>query len=212
MVNNLPQLVSDHSPTQVGLLVTPSGRKNIDQQLSHHPYIIGVDNGCFTADSLDAWNLAEQRFIDLTYRLNPRNVAFVASPDRVADAEMTLELFHGWRSHFCHLGLRTALVLQDGMTEQDVPWSALEAVFVGGTDQYKFSPDSYRICQRAKQLEKWVHFGRVNSKRKRALADDFHADSVDGLQWSFYTQKYLAQGVEWTKSIKGQGRLFDYGN
>ena len=133
LINNLPDLISSHSPTQVGLLVTPTGKKK----------------------------------------------------------------------------LRTALVLQDGMTTQDIPWPELEAVFVDGTDQYKFSPDVYRICLQAKQHRKWIHFGRINSKRKLSLAHDYHAHSVDGLHWSFYTHKNLAQGIEWVQSIKSQGRLFD---
>jgi len=209
LINNLPDLISNHSPTQVGLLVTPTGKKNIGQQLGPHPYWIGVDNGCYNADSVDSFNQIEQKFIDLTYRLDPGRLAFVASPDIIADPDQTLELFYGWRPHFLHLRLRTALVLQDGMTTQDIPWPELEAVFVGGTDQYKFSPDVYRICLQAKQHRKWIHFGRINSKRKLSLAHDYHAHSVDGLHWSFYTHKNLAQGIEWVQSIKSQGRLFD---
>jgi hypothetical protein len=51
--------------------------------------------------------------------------------------------------------------------------------------------------------------GPLNSKRKLSLAHDYHAHSVDGLHWSFYTHKNLAQGIEWVQSIKSQGRLFD---
>jgi hypothetical protein len=102
---------------------------------------------------------------------------FVTLPDILCDARRTLELFE-------HFKLRTnefprALVLQNGIEHIDIPWDDLAAVFIGGDDRFKYSPEAMRAAKTAKLLGKWVHVGRVNSAARVRNWLGL-ADSIDG--------------------------------
>jgi hypothetical protein len=53
------------------------------------------------------------------------------------------------------------------------------AVFIGGTDRFKHSPEAVRAAQTAKMLDKWVHVGRVNTPARVRNWLGL-ADSIDG--------------------------------
>lgn len=132
------------------------------------PY--GLDNGCFARFERDTW----LKQVEEARKARP---LFVALPDIVGDARRTLDLF----DHFYDLtrGVPRALVLQDGIGSHAIPWSKLDAVFVGGSDPFKVSPEAINACRAAKMMGKWVHVGRVNTaKRVRDWID--LADSIDG--------------------------------
>jgi hypothetical protein len=132
------------------------------------PY--GLDNGCFKLFRREIWErlLSEAR--------SDRPV-FVALPDIVADAQRTLELFEHFAAQVNELP--RALVLQDGIERTRIPWDQLAAVFVGGSDRFKYSPEAFAACRAAKMLGKWVHVGRVNTA-ERARNWQGLADSIDG--------------------------------
>lgn len=96
-------------------------------------------------------------------------------------------------------GVPLALVLQDGIEHEEIPWSDLAAVFVGGSDQFKFSRDARGVAREAKRRGKLVHVGRVNTaKRMRGWKD--LADSIDGSGMSRYDHMLAAVLSE----IRGQ--------
>jgi hypothetical protein len=76
-------------------------------------------------------------------------------------------------------GLPRALVLQDGINDVSIPFSKIDAVFVGGTDDFKSSVEAFAAAKAAKMLGKWVHVGRVNTPERLNGWLDF-ADSIDG--------------------------------
>ena len=138
------------------------------------PY--GLDNGCFANFDRPAWNrLLEQAEEDAP--------VFACLPDVVGDAQRTVELFEYFKSHTN--GIPRALVLQDGIEHATIPWDALSAVFVGGSDAFKYSPIAIRAARTAKMLGKWVHVGRVNTA-KRVRNWIGIADSIDGSGISRY--------------------------
>lgn len=138
------------------------------------PY--GLDNGCFVDLDLKAWlRLVEQARTD-----RPR---WVTLPDIVGDAARTLELFEHFMPHT--EGLPRALVLQDGIERTRIPWNDLAAVFIGGSDQFKFSPQAFAAAKTAKWLGKDVHLGRCNTAA-RARNWVKLADSCDGSGMSMY--------------------------
>jgi hypothetical protein len=83
------------------------------------------------------------------------------------------------------VGLPVALVLQDGIGALPIPWSQIEAVFVGGSDNFKVSGEAFGAARAAKMLGKWVHVGRVNTS-KRVQQWLGVADSIDGSGISQY--------------------------
>ena len=132
------------------------------------PY--GLDNGCFSRFERATW----ERMLDECESI--RMPEWIAMPDVVGSALRTLELFEAFELRTN--GLPRALVLQDGIGQQRIPWGKISAVFIGGTDSFKISPDAFTAARTAKMLGKWVHVGRVNNVER--LRQWHFADSIDG--------------------------------
>lgn len=114
---------------------------------------------------------------------------FVVAPDVVADARATLTRFMRYGPIIHECGLPAAYVLQDGLEGVGVPWDKCEAIFIGGTTEFKLSPLVHRTVREAKNRGKWVHMGRVNSKRRIRYAASIGCDSVDGSRYGrFYNE------------------------
>lgn len=116
---------------------------------------------------------------------------FVACPDVVGDARETLTRFMRWAPIIRELDLPVAYVMQDGLERVGVPWDLTDAVFVGGSTEFKLGDTAIRTCREAKERGKWVHVGRVNSVRRIRYAQSIGADSVDGTQWARWRDRYL---------------------
>ena len=143
-------------------------------QLAGCPY--GLDNGCFSKFEEKTWRR-------LLLEAHENKPLFVCLPDIVGDARRTLELF----THFIDAtrGLPRALVLQDGIGEFDIPWDEIDAVFIGGSDGFKISPEAINAARTAKIMHKWVHVGRVNTAA-RVCSWIGLGDSLDGSGISRY--------------------------
>ena len=98
-------------------------------------------------------------------------------PDVVGSARRTLELFDLLRHDYA--GLPRALVAQDGIQSENVPWEHISAIFIGGTDSFKDGPHAMAVAKAAKILGKWVHVGRVNGVSRIKHWMNI-ADSCDG--------------------------------
>ena len=138
----------------------------------------GLDNGCFTEFREAKWlsMIKEARGVDV----KPK---FVVMPDVVGSARRTLELFDMFRD--VAIGLSLGLVLQDGIGSFAIPWDIVDAVFVGGSDEFKVSNEAKSACRTAKILGKWVHVGRVNTLARVKDWIDL-CDSIDGSGISRY--------------------------
>ena len=164
-----------------------------------------ADNGCFSAK----WDEAKW-FAFL--RRNAEHVdscLFAVAPDRVGDATATTQMFRRYGPMIRELGYRVAYVAQDGLehlrgrTENGgltfpVPWGDFDVIFVGGTTEWKLGPAVVDICTEAKSRGKWIHVGRVNSrKRWNYCRDVLRADSVDGTFLTFGPKVNLPRLLAW---------------
>lgn len=156
----------------------------------------GLDNGCFTKFERKTW----YRMVN---EARSREPVFVTLPDVVGSARRTLELFEIFAADT--IGLPRALVLQDGIGEFAIPWGELSAVFVGGSDQFKFSPECVHACKAARILGKWVHVGRVNTVKRLSAWSDL-ADSIDGSGISKHDHM-LEKAVYWIKNADVQQKF-----
>lgn len=147
----------------------------------------GLDNGCFKRFNAKMWRrlLREAKSQELY-----KQPVFACSPDIVGDAEATLFLFKMYYHEIKPLPV--CLVLQDGIQNFNIDWHLIDAVFVGGSDNFKESPYAIAICQMAKLLGKWVHVGRVNTVSRVRVWRDI-ADSIDGSGISKYD--YMLENV-----------------
>jgi hypothetical protein len=137
------------------------------------------DNACFAHPGEFDWARWEKA-LRRTLAQSPDRCLFVVAPDVPFDAEGTIRRFAQYREQLAALGQPVAFVTQDGMGEEDVPWSDAAAVFVGGSTVWKTGQESAAIVAAAKVRERWVHMGRVNSLRRLQVARSMGCDSVDG--------------------------------
>lgn len=142
--------------------------------LSGKPY--GLDNGCFS-------RFPEKKWKRLLVEAEENRPVFVCLPDVVGDARRTLDLFNVFKP--LTAGLPRALVLQDGVGQFEIPWNDIDAVFVGGTDDFKISNECINACKTAKMLGKWVHVGRINTPERTRQWVEL-GDSLDGSGISRY--------------------------
>ncbi len=167
-------------PHRLGALITPfSGNKTPTDR------VFAGDNGCFLRYDPTAIIAMMQRIHGTP------DCLFMTAPDVVGDAGATLELFKQWRKVIVWFGLPVALVAQDGLERQRVPWSRLDALFIGGSTEWKLGTAAAALAHEAKQRGKWVHMGRVNTRRRLEYAGSLDVDSVDGTQASMFADTHL---------------------
>lgn len=107
------------------------------------------------------------RFFPWLKKMEPYrdNCLFVAVPDSVGNAIETLKLYREWCWHFESWPL--AFVAQDGQENLPLP-NYYDALFVGGSTEWKVSDAATSVIKRAQSKHKHIHIGRVNwGKRYR---------------------------------------------
>src|SRR5262245_17875336 len=139
-----------------------------------------IDNGAFAGFDRSAFERLLEKHKD-----RQDLCRFVAVPDVVASARRTLEAFEQWRERLA--GWRLALVAQDGLENLPIPWNQIDAVFIGGSTEWKLGKHAADVIRTAKICGKWVHVGRVNTPGRFEYFDELGADSIDGTGLSRYS-------------------------
>lgn len=177
---------------EVGQLLTPLTRYRLRDPSK--PW--AIDNGGYSGLDIPA-------FLALLKREEHRrqDCLFVTVPDIVGSARRTLELFDYWQSKL--QGWKLALACQDGQEHLPIPWSRIEAVFIGGSTSWKCSDYASQIVRTAKAMDKWVHIGRVNHAARWDHFEKLGADSADGTGIARFTHmrhaianRHLQGGLE----------------
>lgn len=163
-----------------------------------------ADNGCFTQGA--AFKM--ERFLAWLDRQPREGCLFVVAPDVPFDAEATVQRFAGASRAIRALGFPVALAAQNGLENMVIPWDDLDAIFIGGDTEWKLSNAAARICWEATHRGKWVHMGRVNSRKRMERAVGMGCDSVDGtfLKWP---DANLPRLVSWFNDLCGQTEVLD---
>lgn len=187
----MPQM-RDHAHPNLGRLVTPRHYPSLHE---HDGLVWAADNDCF--QGLDPH--AYYKMLDALKGV-PGQCLFVSIPDVVADARATAHQFETWWPATHRRGLPTALVAQDGLEDLgdwlSMVWPRIEALFIGGSTEWKLGPHAEQLVGEAKARGKWVHMGRVNSKERARYANSIGCDSFDGTSWVCWRDRYLAEGIE----------------
>lgn len=192
-----------HAHPSLGRLVQPRHFSSIERTAGEGvPW--AADNDCF--QGLDA-----PRFYAMLDRLQGvHGCLFVTVPDVVGDAVATAKQFETWSVGVERRGLPMALVLQDGV-ENLLDWYGynfhrLAAVFIGGSTEWKLGPEARAFAQHAAAHGKWVHWGRVNSrKRFDYITSTGAAHSFDGSSFARWRKTYLNEGLAWTDELRLEG-------
>jgi hypothetical protein len=184
----------------VGHLIVPRSWNDADA-LALQPGKWAMDNGAFSGFDAGAFVRMLERFDACPGCL------FVTAPDVVADAASTLRLWPFWSRLIRGLGLRPAFVAQDGLGQCAAPWDDMGALFIGGSTRFKESGFARDLCDAAKARGLWVHWGRVNGKRRYELALKAGADSIDGTGFSMYPDTNIPKAEQWREEIRQQPEL-----
>lgn len=162
-----------------------------------------ADNGAYS-DKFDErkwWRFLEK------HAHQADSCAFAALPDVVGNWQATLDRSLPWIDKVRALGYPVALVLQDGATSETVPWDRIDAVFVGGSDDFKLGPHARDLVAEAKQRGLWAHMGRVNGERRLRYAHHIGCDSADGTVL-VHDRHRLPKVLGWLRGINDQPALF----
>lgn len=195
-----PQLEKFDHPN-LGRLVQPRHYPKIELTSERRPW--AADNDCYNG------GVDEEAFTKMLDRMAglPRCL-FVTAPDVVADMDGTMELFPRWRDEIRGRGLPVALVLQNGHAPSNVPWDELDAVFVGGTTEWKMGTVAAAVVAEANRRKKWTHMGRVNTDKRIRYARSIGCKSVDGTGYARFMDRDLLKGLDMCSYMDNQTPLF----
>jgi Helix-turn-helix domain of transposase family ISL3/zinc-finger of transposase IS204/IS1001/IS1096/IS1165 len=180
----------------LGILVVPKAGNSLQTILSTGlPW--AADNAAFTGFDPAA-------FCAMLARLtgHPRCI-FVACPDVVGAAAATLRLFGVWQPLLRELSLPVALVGQDGAEHLPLPWEHFQALFLGGSTEWKLGPGAARLAAEAKRRGCWVHLGRCNTLKRFRHAFRLDCDSVDGSGFSRWPDERIPTALRWLADLHG---------
>lgn len=175
----------------LGAFLTP---RTGNSQKTLEKFIWAADNAAFS-------NFNEERFIKMLEKIKGSDCKFVACPDKVCDDVVTLKLFHVWQPIIKKYNLPVALVLQDGMIADGIPYNILDAIFIGGSTEFKLGEEVRKIVKKAKEMGKWIHMGRVNSNKRLRYAYEIGCDSVDGSGYSMFPDKKIPEALRFLETI-----------
>jgi hypothetical protein len=179
----------------LGLLGTPAG--STWKQRDHYTSW-AADNGCF-AELHRPGAFKPDRWLAWLETAGADQCLFATLPDVVGDAVKTWERSAPYAETVRNLGFPVAIVLQDGLEHEPGIWSELlgiaDAVFVGGSTEWKLGHAARRLCHQARHAGKHVHVGRVNSRKRLLYVADF-ADSADGTYLNYGRKEDRARNTQ----------------
>ena len=130
--------------------------------------------------------------------------AFATLPDVVGDAKATLSRSLPHADAVRSLGYPVALVAQDGLENLTVPWDEIDALFIGGSTDWKLSEAARTLARTARARDKRVHMGRVNSLRRLRYASAIGCASADGTFITFGPSRNLPIVLGWARDVTEQ--------
>lgn len=186
----------DLDPQHYGWLLTP--RRTLTRT-GLHGLRYAVDNECYSLGDRFRPDRFRRALDRIALMHGTAGCLFVVAPDIVGNATATLRRFEKWSPLLRADGWPVALAAQDGLERLAVPWSELDALFVGGSTHWKMGPHAAALLAEAKERGKWTHIGRINSTAKAAKLR-VHPHSIDGTAWAKHPPEYVAGWSRWLES------------
>jgi hypothetical protein len=190
LVSKAPVSLERHRAPNLGCLTTP---RNGHAPESLRGWTWAMDNDAFSGFDEPAYRRMLDRYHDIPGCL------WVTLPDVVGDPDATLNLANEWMREVAGMGYPIALVAQDGMTADDIPWFDIDCLFIGGTDGPHGKRSMGPLMAEANRQGKWVHVGRINTRPGLRWAKSHGADSVDGSSFARWTDTHLPWALEYAR-------------
>ena len=176
---------------------------NANHTTKHGHTLFAADNGCFVQGE----KYTDSGFLQWLATLDKTFCLFAVAPDVVGDAAATRDRAYPMLPKIRELGFKAAYVCQDGETPDQILWDELDAIFIGGSTEWKLSQAAADIATHAKKKNKWVHMGRVNSYKRLRYAEAIGCDSCDGTYLAFAPDKNKPKLLGWLQSISDEPLL-----
>lgn len=210
-----------HPRSDVGLMMQPGMGNAVDLRWTSW----AGDNGCFAqGERFDAGDWLEWLASLRRYRAT---CLFAVAPDVLGDWQATWERSEPYLATIRQLGFRPALVAQNGLPLRMLDIGGFDALFIGGTDEWRFqsascpslfdgwdgqrtinydaiSCDVLGLIRKARRRGLHVHFGRVNSASRLALVTQAGCDSADGTYTKSGPEQNLPKVYEWLDTVNGR--------
>lgn len=184
LVHASPTTLERHRHPNLGVLCSP---RRVYTNVDGWPW--AADN-----DAYSDWDAERYAAMLDTIRGIETPPLWVTAPDVVGDWEQTYERFVLWASWL--KGLPIAYVIQDGQPIDRMPWGRIQALFIGGSDEFKMGDQAAELVDEAKSRGLWVHMGRVNGNQRLRYAAALGCDSVDGTSFSWFRDRWLDEFVQ----------------
>ncbi len=162
---------------QCGLLTSVGSRHHPNNAIAYGARW-ALDNDCFKTYKPQAIYRTLARYAGLP------NCLFAVVPDVPRDAEATALLFNAWLGTYQRFGYPVAFVAQDGIEHTRIPYDSFDVLFIGGSNQFKYSKVLRDVVAEAKRRGKWVHHGRVNTRERIVYSTLIGCDSYDGTHYT----------------------------
>lgn len=190
LVSGATKTIREIDSPHIGRLIVPGAR--------NRPEALQVEAGTWAMDNAAFLAFDAERFVAMLARFRREpGCLFVAVPDVVGKAEETRRRFDQWSPVVRAYGYPVALVAQDGLTVQTTPWDEVDAIFIGGTTEFKLGPGARTIAAYAAARGKHVHMGRVNTKDRLHYALDIGCTTIDGSGFSKWPAVNLPLALRW---------------
>lgn len=176
---------------RLGFILTPDMGNRIPENTT-----VAADNACFSNPGA----FSETRYLIHLIKFAPERTLFATAPDVLGDHQATVERSLPMLARIREMGYKAAFVAQDGWDEATTPWESLDALFVGGSTEFKFRAGRL-AAQAAKARGKWVHMGRVNSEDRLRAAAAIGCDSADGTFLRFGPDTNLPKLTRWLDAL-----------
>lgn len=164
-----------------------------------------VDTGCFAKP--EKYDTEAYLYWLWQRREHRGRCIFATAPDVFGDGIGTLKKSKRVLPLIRSVGFPAALVLQPGMTMETVPWDEIDAVFIGGPDDWHVGPVVADIVHEANRRGLWTHEGRVNSLRRLRAAQAKGCKSADGTFVIFGPKVNLPRMHAWLDELERQPLL-----
>ena len=160
-----------------------------------------ADNGCFAQGE----QFSAPKFYTWLDRVPRSRLLFVVAPDVYGDHAATRRRSAAYLWHLGCLGFPRAFVAQNGATWSNVPWKDFEWLFLGGSDIWKLGREARDLVREARNRNRRVHMGRVNSAKRLQYAATIGCHSADGTYLAFRNR--TATGIRDMHRLVRQGIL-----
>lgn len=164
--------------------------------------IVAADNACFANPK----GYSDEKYLRYLEKFPRDRTLFATAPDvlgsHIRTVERSIPMLRAIRS----MGIKAAFVAQDGWDEQTTPWAEFDAIFIGGSTEFKFRGGREAI-EAGNRYNKWGHMGRVNGLGRLRAAIGIGCKSADGTFLKFAPINNWPRLTRWLDAVSDQSEM-----